>query len=181
MIVIYSHAVVLLATDKYLNFLRDTLSESAASTLTESTMKTGLSYAQGGMALEIWNVVDLISIPADAVAAGAQEFVKAALAGKSGETSIPEINDVITLYYRQLVRLGGTGAAYGHTLHNLGFSEDWNPVKPLLYGYPDLYHYIVSSNAGAAAYSNIKVGFLYVTMDSQSYYEILQAYQQVFG
>jgi len=35
-----------MAPDKYLNFLRDNLSETAASTLTEATVKTGLSYAQ---------------------------------------------------------------------------------------------------------------------------------------
>jgi len=170
-----------MAPDKYLNFLRDSLSESAASTLTESTIKTGLSYAQGGIGLEIWNIVCYQTIPADAVAAGASESVGSAIAGASGEAQLPPITDVITIYQTVLYRVGGTGAAYGHTLYRSGYSQDWNPIKPILYAYPDLYHYVISTNAAASANSKVKIGFLYVDMDSATYYEVLQAYQQIFG
>lgn len=167
--------------DNYLNWLRDMLQISGAGALTESTIKTGLSIAQGTIAMEIWNIVEHATTPEMPAAAGGQETTSVALAGRSGETTIMTIDDVVTLYYHSIIVQAGAAAANSTFRYTNGYDPDWNPILPILYGFPDVYHYIDSSDAGTAIYSRCKIGFLYIDTTKDTYWEILQGFSQIMG
>lgn len=143
--------------------------------------KTGLSYSQQGLAIEIWEVVSYFEKPEDLPATGAMEFVKQALGGSSGETAIPTLIDAHTVWYRLEGLLAGVGTYLPLVFWAEGHDRNFVPVKPKLYAYPDLFHYIQSSNSSALADGQVVIGFIYVDIGKENFYEVLQSYQQVFG
>lgn len=170
-----------MVTDEYMNYLRNQLAESAFATLTQDTIKTGLSYAQMGLAIEIHEIVHTTTEPEDLPSTGAIEKIENALAAESGLTSIPGLQEPNLLYWNKLALMAGVGTYLPLLRFFEGHPRFFVSSPPMLYAFPDLFHYVLSTNSSAAATGKFRIGFLYVDIGTEKFFEVLQQFQQTFG
>lgn len=153
------------------------MTESAAATLTEEDIPTGLNAGVSDLAMEIWEIITSLSA-VDFPAANTTENITIALNGKADLAAMPNLIDNFTLYYRQHLLKTNNNAAVPTWVEDSGFPTAYVPVKPQIYAGSQLPFYIISSNA-AASTGYARIGFIYVEVDQTTYYEILQAWGQL--
>jgi hypothetical protein len=167
--------------DVYGQFLRWTVTESAAGTLTEgNAIQTGAqSRLSGGgfLALEVHQIVGSLTIPTDAVAANATEQVIGTVSTRSSLAAHPTLNDEHCIY-RSVIQVRGTTATY---LPVYALIKDMPPVTnfrpPLLVSHKSLYPYVSSSSAGDAMSFNGYIFYNYVDVSGELAVEALEAFR----
>ena len=172
-----------MAEDIYMQFLNGSITESAASTLTESEILTGCSVAgmlkDEAISMEVREIIikHYAAFPADQVGAGAIEWVGFALSTESGLTTLPELDDVHCIYHTYRVIRGGVATYVPALTVNDGYPPAYQFDSPLLIPHPKIYAYVQSSNASATHKVYFRIGFTYVALSGPEVMEALEVWR----
>lgn len=169
--------------DEYLNIIKNQIAEASAGVVAEETIGTGLTYTLQGIAMEVWEIHATVSIPKDTPAAVPvnREFTTTVLSAEGGIGALPEFYDLSTFYYLRHILGAGVATYLPMVRWYEGHPVNYILQHPRLYAFPELYHYIQSTNASQLGSANVEVGFLYVDIGQEQYFEVLQRYLQLWG
>lgn len=171
-----------MSQDIYSQYLRFSLSESAASTFTEgNAILTGASVqrvADRNIALEIHAIGVQIPFPQDLPATGATESIVFTLSTRSGLTATPTMDEAHVIYQCQIALKGGVGTYLPLVYRNDQYMPPYVEFKyPLLISHERLYPYVISSNSSGTADIYGYLLFTYVLLDADLAIEALEAFR----
>lgn len=171
-----------MSEDIYSQFLRFSITESAAATLTEGeAILTGASVNRVGnqnIALEIHAVNAQMTTPEDSPSAGGEEYVRFALSTRSGLTAFPSMDDESVIFATSIELRAGVATYLPLVYRNDRYMPNYVEFKhPLLISHPKIYPYIISSNSSAAATCKGFILFTYTLLDADLAIEALEAFR----
>lgn len=169
-----------MSEDIYSQYLRWTVTESAAATFTGgSAILTGASVARikdQNIALEIHAISCQAGLP-DIPAAGAIEYVQVAISTRDDLTAMPTMDDEHVVYLHQQYVRGGVATYVPLIQSENRYMPPFIEFKhPLLISHTKLYPYIQSTNAAAQTVNGF-ILFTYVLLSDALAIEALEAYR----
>ncbi len=171
-----------ISEDVYGQFLRFSVTESAANTFTEgSAIYTGASVrsVQGkALCLEVHQIVGDLTLPEDIPATTASEFNWGGVSTRSGLTAIPSIDEDHVIYSTEISITGGV-ATYVPLVRdtNRHMPQVTNFPKPILVSHTKLFPYVESSNSSATSIFAGYIFFNYVLLDGALAIEALETFR----
>lgn len=171
-----------MSEDIYSQYLRFSVTESAAATFTEGdAILTGASVnrVQGqNIALEIHAIGSHPSMPQDLPSTGAEEKVEVVLSTRSGLAAMPNIDEEHVIYKNAIMIKAGVG-----TYLPLIWTRDLDMPAyvefkyPVLISHARIYPYIKSTNSSQTASWDGFLLFTYVLLDADLAIEALESFR----